>query len=229
MKYRRFGRTGLQMPVISCGGMRYQHKWQDVPPKEIPPSQSGQSRSLHPSRPRTRHQPYRDRPRLRYFGMQLGRVLPKLPRDKMIVQTKVAPRATARGIHRNVRHLDEVSATRPRGAAHIARNQQPAAARLVIEERRFVSTPRANCRRKGVANSSASPRMPRRTSSMEAIAAASFDYVNLHWYFVNDSELVVASRLRTRKGHGRVHHQPERQGWETLRSARRSWSSFARR
>jgi len=26
------------MPVISCGGMRYQHKWQDVDPKEIPPA-----------------------------------------------------------------------------------------------------------------------------------------------------------------------------------------------
>ena len=36
MQYRRFGRTNLQMPVFSCGGMRYQHKWQDVPLSEIP-------------------------------------------------------------------------------------------------------------------------------------------------------------------------------------------------
>ena len=36
MKYRRFGRTELEMPVFSCGGMRYQHKWQDVPEDEIP-------------------------------------------------------------------------------------------------------------------------------------------------------------------------------------------------
>jgi len=36
MKYRRFGRTELQMPVISCGGMRYQFKWQDVDPNEVP-------------------------------------------------------------------------------------------------------------------------------------------------------------------------------------------------
>ena len=36
MKYRRFGRTELQMPVISCGGMRYQYKWQDVRPAEVP-------------------------------------------------------------------------------------------------------------------------------------------------------------------------------------------------
>ena len=25
------------MPVISCGGMRYQFKWQDAKPHEIPP------------------------------------------------------------------------------------------------------------------------------------------------------------------------------------------------
>jgi predicted aldo/keto reductase-like oxidoreductase len=36
MKYRRFGRTELQMPVFSCGGMRYQHKWDDAKPEEIP-------------------------------------------------------------------------------------------------------------------------------------------------------------------------------------------------
>src|SRR5690349_13575030 len=36
MHYRRFGRTNLAMPVISCGGMRYQFKWQDVSPGDIP-------------------------------------------------------------------------------------------------------------------------------------------------------------------------------------------------
>ena len=27
--YRRFGRTELQMPVFSCGGMRFQQSWSD--------------------------------------------------------------------------------------------------------------------------------------------------------------------------------------------------------
>ena len=36
MLYRRFGRTELQIPVFSCGGMRYQYKWQHVPSEEIP-------------------------------------------------------------------------------------------------------------------------------------------------------------------------------------------------
>lgn len=36
MLYRRFGRTEIQMPVFTCGGMRFQHSWNksDTPPKE---------------------------------------------------------------------------------------------------------------------------------------------------------------------------------------------------
>jgi len=36
VKYRRFGKTELQIPVFSCGGMRYQHKWDDIDPSEVP-------------------------------------------------------------------------------------------------------------------------------------------------------------------------------------------------
>ena len=29
MLKRRFGRTGLEMPVFTCGGMRFQNSWKD--------------------------------------------------------------------------------------------------------------------------------------------------------------------------------------------------------
>src|SRR6185503_10005750 len=32
VKYRRFGKTEYQMPVISCGGMRYQQSWKSDDP-----------------------------------------------------------------------------------------------------------------------------------------------------------------------------------------------------
>ena len=94
MKYRRFGRTGLMMPVISCGGMRYQHKWQDTPPAEIPPdNQANLEACIH----RALELGINHIETARGYGtseMQLGNVLPKLPRDKIIVQTKVTPFAT---------------------------------------------------------------------------------------------------------------------------------------
>jgi hypothetical protein len=91
MKYRRFGRTELAMPVISCGGMRYQYKWQDVDPKEIPhDNQANLEATIH----RAIELGINHIETARGYGsseMQLGNVLPTLPRDKIIVQTKVSP------------------------------------------------------------------------------------------------------------------------------------------
>src|SRR5262252_7423170 len=96
MKYRRFGRTGLSMPVFSCGGMRYQFKWQDVDPKDVPiDNQANLEACIH----RAVESGINHIETARGYGsseMQLGRVLPKLPREKIIVQTKVAPKATAK-------------------------------------------------------------------------------------------------------------------------------------
>lgn len=36
MRYRRFGKTELMMPVFTCGGMRYQHSWSDLPASDVP-------------------------------------------------------------------------------------------------------------------------------------------------------------------------------------------------
>src|SRR5438552_16133828 len=96
MKYRRFGRTGLQMPVFSCGGMRYQYKWQDVPAGDIPAqNQDNLEATIH----RALELGINHIETARGYGsseMQLGRILPALPREKMIVQTKVAPTASAK-------------------------------------------------------------------------------------------------------------------------------------
>src|SRR5882757_9212289 len=96
MRYRRFGRTDLQMPVFSCGGMRFQHKWDDVAPGDIP--EDGQ-RNLEATILRALELGINHIETARGYGsseMQLGWILPKLPREKMIVQTKVSPFATAR-------------------------------------------------------------------------------------------------------------------------------------
>ncbi len=91
MLYRRFGRTNLQMPVFSCGGMRYQFNWQDVPLQEIPvDSQQNLANIIH----RAVDLGINHLETARFYGtseMQLGQVLPNLDREKLIVQTKVTP------------------------------------------------------------------------------------------------------------------------------------------
>ena len=101
MQYRRFGRTELQMPLFSCGGMRYQFKWQDVPAWQIP--QKNQQ-NLEATIRRAIEAGINHIETARGYGtseMQLGRILPTFPRSKLIVQTKVSPSLDPREFQRN--------------------------------------------------------------------------------------------------------------------------------
>jgi uncharacterized protein len=92
MQYRRFGRTELQMPVFSCGGMRYQYKWQDVPQSQIP---TDNQNNLEATINCAFELGINHIETARGYGtseMQLGKILPKYPREKLIFQTKISPK-----------------------------------------------------------------------------------------------------------------------------------------
>ncbi len=89
MKYRRFGRTELQIPVISCGGMRYQQSW-----KSGDPVSEENQKNLEATIRRSVELGINHIETARGYGTseeQLGKILPLLPRDEIIVQTKVGP------------------------------------------------------------------------------------------------------------------------------------------
>jgi predicted aldo/keto reductase-like oxidoreductase len=180
---RRFGRTGLEMPVLSCGGMRYQHSWNDKDAGGITPE--GQA-NLEECIRKALASGINHIETARGYGtseVQLGKILPRLPRGEMIIQTKVAPssatdfRATFDQSMRNLqlRHVDLLSihginnrecweeTIRPGGALE--------AARQIIHEGRatFLGfSTHAPC-----------------DLIEEIVESDAFDYVNLHWYFMN--------------------------------------------
>jgi predicted aldo/keto reductase-like oxidoreductase len=117
--------------------------------------------------------------------MQLGWVLPKFPREKMIVQTKVAPKATAKefietfNTSMNYLKLDYVDLLSLHGINNrqlldwsLKKNGALAAARQLQKEGR--------CRFVGFTTHATTDIIH------ETIAQGDFDYINLHWYFVND-------------------------------------------
>jgi uncharacterized protein len=185
MRYRRFGRTELQMPVISCGGMRYQYKWQDVPPHEIPPSNQS---NLEATIRRAVDLGINHIETARGYGtseMQLGRILPTFARDKIIVQTKVAPTANPedflRTFDKSMKYLrlDHVDLLSLHGINHrqllnwsLGKRGCVAAARKLQDQGR--------CRFVGF-STHATPDI-----ILDAVNSNEFDYVNVHWYFVND-------------------------------------------
>ncbi|MEM1027040.1 MAG: aldo/keto reductase [Planctomycetota bacterium] len=94
MHYRRFGRTELQMPVFSTGGMRYQDGWQDKPLDQIDPKTTENMEAT--IRASLKHGIHHIET-ARGYGpseRQLGLVLPKFPREELIVQTKIGPTET---------------------------------------------------------------------------------------------------------------------------------------
>jgi predicted aldo/keto reductase-like oxidoreductase len=197
MRYRRFGRTELAMPVFSCGGMRYQFKWQDVAPSEIPKdNQANLEATIH----RAVELGINHIETARGYGtseMQLGRVLPALPREKIIVQTKVAPQPDAKEFLKifetsmNYLRLDHVDLLSLHGINNrellrwsLQKNGCLAAARRLQKEgrTRFV----------GFSTHATTDVI------LETVESGEFDYINLHWYFVNPLNwaAVVAARRR---------------------------------
>jgi hypothetical protein len=184
MNYRRFGRTNLQIPVISCGGMRYQHSWKDEEAGGITPE--GQA-NLEATIQRALELGINHIETARGYGtseVQLGRILPRLPRERMIVQTKVSPRADTKeflatfdqsmknlqldyvdflGIH-GINNEELLEFTLRRGGCLEAARQLQKESRV-----RFIGF-----------STHAVTRVITR-----AIESDEFDYVNLHWYFVN--------------------------------------------
>lgn len=86
---RRFGKTEVQMPVYTCGGMRYQQSWND----KDPVSQNSQE-NLEATIKKALELGINHIETARGYGTseaQLGQILPGLKRDSILVQTKATP------------------------------------------------------------------------------------------------------------------------------------------
>lgn len=196
MQYRRFGRTELQMPVFSCGGMRYQFKWQEVPAWQIP---QGNQQNLAATIEAALNVGINHIETARGYGtseLQLGRILPTLARERLIVQTKVSPSSNSKEFRRDFEkslanlRLDYVdllalhginnaellhNSIRPGGCVDVAKQLQ------------------AQGKVRFIGFSTHAPT----DIILQAIETNLFDYVNLHWYYIyqfNWSAIVAANR-----------------------------------
>uniref|UniRef100_UPI0036F38ACE aldo/keto reductase n=1 Tax=Trichocoleus desertorum TaxID=1481672 RepID=UPI0036F38ACE len=186
MQYRRFGRTELSMPVFSCGGMRYQYKWQDVPEDAIP---ADNQQNLAATIRRAVDLGINHIETARGYGsseMQLGQVLPKLPRDPLIVQTKVAPTEDPQAFlqtfeqsmaYLQLDHVDLLSLHGVNNAELLEYCLRPGGCLEVVQKLR------SQGRVRFIGFSTHAPL----EVILRAIATEQFDYVNLHWYYINQN------------------------------------------
>lgn len=197
MRYRRFGRTELQMPVFSCGGMRFQQSWDDLAPDAI--EEKGQ-RNLEATILRALELGINHIETARGYGtseMQLGWILPRLPREKIIVQTKVAPCATAKEFRetfeqsmRNLK-LEHVDLLSLHGINNVEFLDWSLSKGGCLEEARKLQR-EGRCRFIGFSTHATTDII------LKAIESDGFDYVNLHWYFVNELNWPAVTAARKR-------------------------------
>ena len=172
------------MPVISCGGMRYQHKWDDIPFEDVPKKGQENIEAVlaHALKNGINHIET-----ARGYGsseMQLGQALKMFPRESYILQTKGPPKETVKEFletfETSMKYLEQDyvdlfsihglnsperidMAMRPGGCLEAA---------LKLKEQGRV-------KHVGFSTHAGTQDI------IDLIESGAFEYVNLHWYFTN--------------------------------------------
>jgi predicted aldo/keto reductase-like oxidoreductase len=184
---RRFGRTGLAMPVLSLGGMRFQQSWKDLDAGAIEESsQVNLRRLLEKAIGAGLHHIET----ARHYGSserQLAPLLHDLPDPRRILQSKVPPNpdpaafeaelATSfsrLGLDPGRDRLDLLSIHGVNTAELLEQSLRPGGCLAVAQRWREEG-------RIGAIGFSTHAPLP---VILEAIDSDSFDYLNLHWYYI---------------------------------------------
>ena len=226
------------MPVFSCGGMRYQHSWQDVPIDSSPDGESGQSGGHGPPRGRTGESTTSRRPRLRIERAAIG---PGAPTVSLATKSSSRPRSSppptrpsSCGTSRN-RSTDCSSIT---STCWDSWHQQPPPVVVRGPPEAAAWRRLASCRSRARSGTSASRHTARRTGREAAVrwdGDGGFDYVNLHWYYIYQANWPAIEEARCRdmgvfiispadKG-GMLYRPPK--SWSSSASRCIRWSSTA--
>jgi len=177
--------------------MRYQNAWSDQPLADIPVA--GQE-NLEKTIVSSLELGINHIETARGYGtseMQLGQILPKLPRDKMIVQTKVAPtddkQSFLETFNKSMAYLglDYVDLLAIHGINNEETFDQAVRKGGSLEAVREIQR---QGRARFIGFSTHGPT----DIIVRAIETEEFDYVNLHWYFVNEfnEPAIQAATLR---------------------------------
>ena len=195
LPYRRFGRTNLKMPVLSLGGMRFQKSWDELKSSEI--SHKGQKK-VENILNLANEFGFNHIETAKYYGtseMQLGMAFKSTKKIPKIIQTKIPPNRDPKLFEEELwksfeklqvkkidllaihginlpEHLDQ--AVRDGGCIDILRKFQK---ENLIGYVGFSTHGELSLIEK-------------------AISTNCFDYVNLHWYFINQTNSKVIDLAR---------------------------------
>jgi predicted aldo/keto reductase-like oxidoreductase len=183
---RRFGRTGLAMPVLSLGGMRFQQSWSDLPADAITAASQA---NLRATLEKAVAAGFHHIETARHYGTserQLGTLLEQVRDPERILQTKVPPNPDPEVFEAELEisferlgleaggRLDLLAIHGINREEHLDQTLRPGGCMEVV--RRWQAEGRIG--HVGFSTHGSLALIE------AAIATDQFDYVNLHWYFI---------------------------------------------
>jgi len=200
MQYRRFGRTELKMPVFSCGGMRYQYQWQDLPFENIPLAHQNNVENIIK---RSLEIGINHLETARAYGcseMQLGKIIAQFPRENLIIQTKVIPQENAENFRKdfekslNYLNLDYVDLLGIHGLNNWELFEHTFKKNGCLDQARKLQ-------KEGKVKFIGFSTHGTTNLIIKAIKTGEFDYVNIHWYWINqDNWLAIEEATKQDMG-----------------------------
>ena len=193
---RRFGRTGLAMPVLSLGGMRFQQSWSDLPAAAITAESQAHLRA---TLEKAVAAGFHHIETARHYGTserQLGTLLEQVSDPQRILQTKVPPNADP-----GVFEAELQTSFERLGLAGGGRLDLLAIHGINLAEHLYQTLRSGGCL-EVVRRWQAEGRIGHVGFSTHgslalieaAIATDQFDFINLHWYFIRQDNRPAIDR-----------------------------------
>ncbi len=192
---RRFGRTGIEMPLLSLGGMRFQQSWKELSKMDI---ENGNQKNVEEILKQAVSIGLHHVETARHYGsseMQLGWAFENVFDRKRLLQTKIPPHEDPNVFEAELAmsfkelgcsRLDLLAIHGLNLPEHLEQTIRPGGCLDVV--RRWQHLGRIG----SVGFSTHGPTQ----LIVDAIQTNEFDYVNLHWYFIRQDNAPALEAAR---------------------------------
>ena len=181
---RRFGRTNLEMPVLSLGGMRFQKSWNELKFSEVSQEEQKKVENILNL---ANNFGFNHVETAKYYGtseVQLGMAFKNIKKIPEIVQTKIPPNSDPKVFEKELLKSFEKLQVKKIDLLAIHGINVPEHLHQAVREGGCIDILRKFQKKNLIGHIGFSTHAE--SSLIEkAISTNYFDYINLHWYFIN--------------------------------------------
>ena len=190
MKYRRFGRTNLKVPILSLGGMRFQKSWDQLDFSEISYEEQNKVENILNLANKYGLSHVET---AKYYGtseVQLGVGFEHTKKIPKIIQTKIPPNSAPEIFERDVMASIEKLKVKKIDLLAIHGINTDEHLHQAIRAGGCIDILR-NLQKENLIGAIGFSTHGKSSLIEKAISTNLFDYVNLHWYYINQENTKV--------------------------------------